>query len=111
MKKLNKLEQELISSNYSKGEDILNSALCMYQKKFKDDVGIKYFINVLKYNTFQQLKLGEDKIKWEINLQFQLSISTININLFSFVKEKSLKEIETYVEGLWNKLDAHYYEY
>jgi len=110
MKKLNKLEQELISANYLKSEDIFGTALCIYQKKIKNDVGTKYNIDVLKYNTFEQTGEGEDKIKWEISLQFQLSISTIDITLFSFVKEQSLKEVERYVNSLWHRLDAHYYE-
>ena len=107
---MNNFEQQLKDAGYMKFNSGVYSALYGYEKKVRDEIGIKYAIHFFKYNIFQQNGFGEDKDVFDVKLQFQMSISVMNITLFSFAKNKTLEDIEEYIDELWEKLEAHYYE-
>lgn len=101
---------ELAQKGYKKFDDKLYKSLESWQKKVKDETGVKYFITFLVYNHYQQIGHGPNEDRWEVKLQFSLPISTMNITLFSFNKNKSIDDIETYIDDLFILLGAEYYE-
>jgi hypothetical protein len=97
-------EKELISKGYNKSEALNSTALNLFQRKIKDYIGVKYFISIYQYQS------DNNPFKIEVKLQFESSLSTINITLFSFIDNKSIEELEEYIDELWERLEGHYYE-
>lgn len=76
---------------------------CLFQKRVKDDIGTKYFINIYKYNI-------RDVARYEVRVQCEKLEYTIEFTLFSFHKDITIEEIEKEIENIWNKLELTYYE-
>lgn len=103
-----KLIKQLKNAEYCLYDDTLYNSERLYQKRVSDEQGIKYFINFYQYNKEKTNKVTN--ITWKVKLQFQLSISTMSITLFTFKDNSDLSEIEQFIDDLWERLEAHYYE-
>ena len=91
----NRINSNFIDSRY-KGS---------YQKAFKDDIGIKYFINIHHY-IFDN-SLGES---FESDVQFKNDNGIFNITLLS-EKKRTLDEIESFFNQFWVDNNCNYCEY
>lgn len=75
----------------------------LYQKKIKDDKGIKYFINCYHYN-FPNMNMNT----WEFDMQTTSKAGTINTRLFN--TEINIHQIEVFLECAWKDYGSNYYE-
>ena len=93
----------LEESGYKVYEAFSRCAECLFQKRVKDDIGTKYFINIYKYLIY-------DIARYEVSVQCEMLEYTIEFKLFSFHKDITIEEVEKQIENIWNKLELNYYE-
>ena len=94
-------KQRLINAGYREFKDPLNNSDYGMQKRFRDEKGTKYFINVYAYSHN-----GVESFQPEIQYS-EGKNPTMNVTLFS----EDLNVIEGMFEALWNFLDKPYYEF
>lgn len=71
----------------------------LYQKCIRDEYDNKqYYINFYKYEK-----------TFEVHLQFELELCAINISLFAFNKDVTLKDIEKQAHEIWESLGCPMY--
>ena len=85
----------------------------LLQKSVKDDVGIKYFINIWVYENYKEkwYREGIDKRTTFVpDVQFQsVTYPVMNVELL-LDDVADIKEIEDTFESLWLSLGCPYYE-
>lgn len=80
----------------------------MYQKRFDDKVGKKYFITIHKWRAWTHPYTGEVyRPTYEFNVQFSYCGKPINMTAFSGWE---LEEAEQKYEEIWQKCNFDYYE-
>ena len=86
-------------------------ATTFWQKRIVDDIGKKYFIDVYRYD-FPEHPYTGDKIptSYEFSMQFCKDGDALNVELLSSWNDKSIEEIEAFIEEMWTKLNLDYYE-
>ena len=90
---------------YNKYKDYLYHADCLYQKKIIDDKGIKYYIDIYKYEP------EVEAIETEYNVVLISDTESYNLEVTLYgIKDMTLDEIEKEVENIWNSLKCKYYE-
>lgn len=84
-----------------------------FQKKFKDHLGTKYFIQV-KYNYFTQ---GREQLRfWDFSMQIDTDKGAVNIETVQWFNQdgihsgRTIEETEAYFEWLWQQHGKPYYE-
>lgn len=104
--------EELIKHGYKTYDsDVLYNAVCLYQKRIKDDKGTKYFIDIYEYRL--KSKDNYDKCKsYEARLVTSLKDDTYNLNilLYCIDNNTTIKQLEKDIEDIWTKLGCDYYE-
>ena len=98
--------EELIKHGYKTYDsDDLYNAVCLYQKRIKDDKGTKYFIDIYEY-------MLKSKDSYEARLVTSLKDDTysINILLYCIDDNTTIEQLETDIEDIWTKLGCDYYE-
>jgi hypothetical protein len=103
------LEEQLVRSGYVHYDDTLYNSAGNYQKIVCDDVGIKYTIDFFKYE-WDNRKGNVIACTWEVRTSFILSISKMDCMFSQFTDNSPLITIEEFIDGLWERLEAHYYE-
>lgn len=90
-----------------------DSVVARFQKRFDDDFGKKYFIDVLKWS--QEYVPVERRDKWwkpftyhyETQVTMFEDAKALNLEFFS---DWTLEEVEKYMEDLFDKMNLNYYE-
>lgn len=73
-----------------------------FQKKVKDDKGIKYFIDVYEYEI-------SDEYNYEFKLVTQKDKFWVRTTIYS-IENMTLEEIEKEIEDIWKKCKFNYYQ-
>lgn len=113
----------LLKSGYREFKPTLicKSANNAYQKRVRDNVGTKYFINIYEYDSREY---GFNGYTYEISLQSNKTYNdkefTVNTEIFGFSEfdnktetyenKFSIEEIESIIEKHWNVNEFNYYE-
>ena len=96
-----------ISSFYS------DYIVAMFQKRFDDDFGKKYFINVLKWSHDYIPENRRDEwwqpYSYEYEIQITMSNDDNGIDL-KFHSSWTLEEVEYFMEDYFKKMKPNYYE-
>ena len=118
----NTFEQEMVDNGYKIFTSSFKKAIRGFQKKIKDDKGIKYFITIWHYNHAEQLQrddiLQKDSYTADCQFRFNKTIkdATCNVEYWGEVLPNeyweviTLKEIEDFFEDFFNKMKPDYYE-
>ena len=73
-----------------------------FQKKVKDDKGIKYFIDVYEYEI-------SDEYNYEFKLLTQKDKFWVRTTIYS-IENMTIEEIEKEIEDIWKKCNFNYYQ-
>lgn len=105
-------QKNLIKAGYKLFDNFLNknndSYLKSYQKEFRDEKGVKYFVTVDFYNL--------KDINSNLGIQFQTHVQFTLENEFTFDVEGlnnqqiTIDELEAFYEKIWNKMNCKYYD-
>ena len=107
--------EDLVNAGYRKYEDYYHKVTYgyafkgLYQKRFDDDVGKKYFIDivVLSYEMHGQPYTG-----FKTTSQFnsdETHNETFNVE-YIVNQEDSIEKVEEFFDKMWSKLNLAYYE-
>lgn len=80
---------------------------CLYQKRFTDEVGIKYFITINKWD-YSRYKIDEP-IRYESHIQYYYTKDRKALDV-TFHWDWELAEVEEFAEKIWNDNNFEYYE-
>lgn len=89
------------------------SVVARFQKRFDDDFGKKYFIDVLKWS--QEYVPLDRRDKWwkpfvyEYKVQVSVGKNQNAINL-GFFSNWTIEEVEVFMEEFFEKMQPNYYE-
>lgn len=89
------------------------SVVARYQKRFDDDFGKKYFIDVLKWSHGYIPEYRRDKwwkpftYCYETQITFGEDEKALN---FEFFSSWTLEEVEKFMEDFFEKMKPNYYE-
>lgn len=89
------------------------SVVARFQKRFDDDFGKKYFIDVLKWSHDYVPKYRRDKwwkpytYCYETQLTFGEEENALN---FEFFSSWALEDVEKFMENFFEKMKPNYYE-
>lgn len=101
------LEQNLINSGYkiykSELTYLLKHTDTLFQKSIRDNVGIRYFINLYYYPKGDNI---DENIQAEVQFYDSDDNVLMNVDLFS----RNIDEIELQFNNIWDKLHIGYYE-
>lgn len=89
------------------------SVVASFQKRFDDDFGKKYFIDVIKWSHDYVPANKRDKwwkpftYHYEIQVTMFESEKSLNLEFFS---DWALEEVEKFMEDMFEKMKLNYYE-
>ena len=90
-----------------------NYVVAMFQKRFDDDFGKKYFINVLKWSHDYVPTCRRDEwwepFSYEYEVQVTMSENDNGLDL-KFHSSWTLEEVEIFIEEFFEKMKPNYYE-
>ena len=97
-------EKVLINAGYKEAPVpvVEQNANRFFQKKVKDDKGIKYFIDVYEYEI-------SDEYNYEFKLVTQKDKFWVRTTIYS-IENMTLEEIEKDIEDIWKKCKFNYYQ-
>ena len=114
----NSFEQEMIDNGYRIFNQQYKNALRLFEKKFTDDNGIKYYIHVYHYNHREQI--GNNRIpegdSYQANSQMTKNDMTFDLDVHgpSFIgghiPTVTLEQMEQHYEDYFQKMEMDYYE-
>lgn len=104
-------DEMIIAKGYKEcGASLLNKSIIqIFQKRFDDDIGKKYFIDINKWSwkEFGREELPDYTYEFEIQLYSKDLHEPLNLNFFS---GWDIDKVERYVESIWNNGMFDYYE-
>ena len=109
-------DEYLIEHGYKKYEPTCfdnESVVARFQKRFDDDFGKKYFIDVLKWSHDYVPVDRRDKWWKPFTYHYETQVTmfeeakALNLEFFS---DWTLEEVEKYMEDLFDKMNLNYYE-
>ena len=117
----NEFEKQLEEAGYKWFEDNWKNSLRGFQKRFRDDLGTKYFITGYHWNFgLVYPDRAEDRDQYSFDVQFIVDkggkSQTIDLRYSAdFLPNEwrsvtTLKEVEQFYEKAWNDFGADYYE-
>ena len=87
--------------------------VAMFQKRFDDDFGKKYFINVLKWSHDYVPQCRRDEwwspFSYEYEVQVTIGKNENGLDL-KFHSSWTLEEVENFIENFFEKMQPNYYE-
>lgn len=89
------------------------SVVARFQKRFDDDFGKKYFIDVLKWSQDYVPLNRRDKwwkpfvYEYEVQISVGENQNAINLEFFS---HWTIEEVEEFMEEFFDKMQPNYYE-
>lgn len=119
MSKLKNFKEKLLKTGYKNYRDKIYKDL--FQKKFVDEKGTKYFIDFIQnfnYNYDYEGFLFRMTCQLHVIIDNKKVTIDVNGNQWFNTEEKEyqhkffpkLEEIEKFVDNLWKHLGSHYYE-
>lgn len=110
-------DEYLIERGYRRYEPLRgldgDYVIARFQKRFDDEFGKKYFINVIKWSHHYVPEYHRDKwwqpFSYEYETQFTMFQSENAMDL-RFHSSWSLEEVENFVEDFFEKIKPNYYE-
>lgn len=90
-----------------------DSVITRFQKRFDDDFGKKYFIDVIKWSNgyIPEGMRGEWWTPFSYHYEIQVTIyedkKALNLEFFS---DWTLEEVENFMENMFQKMELNYYE-
>ena len=105
------IETILENSGYKRYNDNFRNAYCIYQKRIRDEKGIKYHITYCLYRDY----FGKNhELDYEIDLRFEDKDCAFELLLFAFkdenLTEEKVKYYEEKIDEIWTKMNVEYYE-
>lgn len=113
----------LLKSGYKEFKPTLNriSANNAFQKRVRDNVGTKYFINIYEYDSsIYDFNGNTYEISLQSNKTYNGKEFTVNTEIFglsefdneskTYKNKFSIEEIESIIEKHWNVNEFNYYE-
>ena len=97
---------------YPAGRTDPESVIALFQKRFDDDQGIKYFVDIHEYSfeNFPEVPPQvQDNYRFEGELSFTLKSNGKPVDIKCFIGW-TLDEIEQYAEDLWKSGMYEFYE-
>lgn len=106
-------EQDLIRAGFK--EFVFSKVLHpyadkMFQKRYFDEKGIKYFITVSQFDFSKVVGYKGETFRYTFENQFILPDGE-RINVESVFSNDSIQMAEEKFEEIWTKLNCQYYEY
>ena len=109
--------QDFLDCGYKQFKDHLKNSSFGLQKKFTDNLGVKYFITVYVYENFNLPRWNEykdhmSKYGFSPDLQIrrdEIGKPTLDIQVF-MEKNSTVQWLENEVNDLWLALGGDYYE-
>ena len=109
-------EEYIISKGYYKGKPSQfddKAVICRYQKRFDDEIGKKYFIDILKYDLSRVPEKMQTELKeidaYEFEMQVTIGEGNKVINMRYFC-DWTLDDVEKFAEDFFDKMKINYYE-
>ena len=110
-------DEYLIEHGYKKYEPTYfdnKSVVARFQKRFNDDIGKKYFIDIHKI-THEWMREWDKKQSWYIPYSYEFSCqlykkdthAAVNMQFFS---DWTIEQVEEFVERLFQNGELDYYE-
>jgi hypothetical protein len=111
MKNLEKLGYKKFSSHF---KDRVISYIISYQKKFKDENGIRYFLNFHVYDNINipNYEIGKyGRYSYEASCQFNSHGDKATFDVLRFVGIKDhIEEVEDFFKVMFVSMECNYYE-
>ena len=89
------------------------SVVARFQKRFDDEYGIKYFIDILKWSNDYIPKENRDKwykpFTYNYEIQFTVSEEEKSLNM-EFFPTWTIEEVENFAEEMFLKMQLNHYE-
>lgn len=110
------VDEKLLDRGYKQYKPTLfdnESIVARFQKRFDDDFGKKYFIDVLKWS--QEYVPVDRRDKWwkpfvyEYEVQVSIGEDENSINL-EFSSSWTIEDVEEFMENFFEKMQPNYYE-
>jgi hypothetical protein len=109
---------DFLSANYRKfnTNHLRNSSDYGLQKKFTDELGIRYFITVYAYDNksksyWNEQKYNMPEVSFSPDIQFRRDkTNKVTLNIQLFIEGTTVQEIEDEVLSLWLATGGDYYE-
>ena len=90
-----------------------DSVILRFQKRYDDDFGKKYFINILKWDNSYVPADRRDKWWKPYSYTYETQITMFKdckaLN-FEFFSDWTLEQVEKFMEDLFEKMKVNYYE-
>lgn len=90
-----------------------NSVVSRFQKRYDDDFGKKYFIDVLKWDNSYVSYDRRDKWWKPYTYTYETQITLFKdrkaLN-FEFFSDWTLEQVEKFMEDIFHKMNVNYYE-
>lgn len=90
-----------------------DSVILKFQKRYDDDFGKKYFINILKWDNSYVPADRRDKWWRPYSYTYETQITMFKdckaLN-FEFFSDWTLEQVENFMEDLFEKMKVNYYE-
>lgn len=90
-----------------------NSVVLRFQKRYDDDFGKKYFIDVLKWDNSYVPYDRRDKWWKQYSYTYETQITLFKdrkaLN-FEFFSDWTLEQVEKFMEDLFDRMKVNYYE-
>ena len=116
----NEFEKQLEEAGYKWFEDNWKNSLRGFQKRFRDDLGTKYFITGYHWNFGEKYPDMENRDQYTFDVQFRINKDgkdqTIDLKYSADMLPNqwrpvtTLKEVEEFYEKAWKDFGADYYE-
>lgn len=116
----NEFEKQLEEAGYKWFEDNWKNSLRGFQKRFRDDLGTKYFITGYHWNFGEKYPDMENRDQYTFDVQFRINKDgkdqTIDLKYSADMLPNqwrpvtTLKEVEQFYEKAFNDFGADYYE-
>lgn len=111
------MDEHLIEKGYKQYEptqfDERGFVVARFQKRFDDEHGKKYFIDVVKHSWDLVPEHKRDKwwkeftYEYEVQVTFGKDKNALNLNFFS---SWTIEEVEEYMEKFFSVMGVNYYE-
>lgn len=109
-------EEYILSKGYHKEKPSQfddKVVICRYQKRFDDENGKKYFIDILKYDLSRVPEKMQTELKdidaYEFEMQVTIGEGNKVINMRYFC-DWTLDDVEKFAEDFFDKMKINYYE-
>lgn len=89
------------------------SIVAKFQKRFDDDFGKKYFIDIAKWSNDYIPKYRRDELWEQFSYEYHLCVSMFDEEKpiwLNFGTSWTVEEVESFASDLFNKIKPNYYE-